>query len=76
MIDWSHQGAILNFPIAPLYWNRYILTTWRLVTHAFLLATWRLDLHEREIHGKEVPTTWALVVVNWVDDFKFARLAM
>ena len=69
-------GVQFEFPIALLYLKRYILTTWRLVTHAFLLATWRLGSHECEIHGKEIPTTWALVVVDWVDDFKVARLAM
>ena len=54
----------------------YILATWRLVVYTYILATWRPDLRECKIHGEEIAATWAFIVVNKVDDFKIARLAM
>ena len=65
MIKWNH-----------MVFYSCILATWRLVECTIILATWRPGLHEYKIHGKEVPAPWALIIVNGVDDFKIARLAI
>ena len=47
-----------------------------MVVYSYILAASRPDLHACKIHGEEIAATRAFIVVNGVDDFEVARLAM